>query len=131
MVDTNWEILAKERFNKNLDFSKIHSKEDYQYEITEFLRKKPSGLNIINAGQKSYYADGNKNPNYHKINYKEISEKMYEASKDKITELKKRKFVSLYGVYETSYTHTSSKGKVYQQKQYQDTKGRFVKNPFK
>jgi hypothetical protein len=126
-----WRILAKERINKQLKMNEIHNKEEYQYRLKEFFANSKFGYNIINAGQHKFYADGTKNPNYKKINYRQISEEMYQASIKEIVELPKRKFLSLYRVYEAEYTHVSIKGKVYKQKQYQDIKGRFVKNPFK
>lgn len=126
--DEYWKILAKERINKQLKMSEIHSKEDYYYALNNWLRKpdskgRPSGLNIIIAGKRG--------ENYHKISYRQIKEAMYEGSKNDIIERKKRTFMSLYSVYEAKNTHVSSKGKVYTQIQYQDLKGRFVKNPFK
>ena len=129
--DEYWRILAKERINKQLKMSEIHSKEDYQYQLKEFFINSKYGQNIINAGQYKFYADGRRNPNYKKISYRKIKEAMYEASRNDIIEEKKKRFLSLYGVYEVKNTHVSIKGKVYIQTQYQDLKGRFTKNPFK
>jgi hypothetical protein len=126
-----WRLLAKNRFNKELNMKDIHSREDYQYQLKEFLLKNKWGNNIINAGQNKYYSDGRKNPNYKKINYRQIQEAMYEASKEEIIPERKRRFLSLYQLYEAEYTHVSKKGKVYTQKQYQDINGKFTKNPFK
>lgn len=116
LYDEYWENLAKNRINKELDMSKIHSKEDYQYELDQFLRKKPQGYNIINSRK-----------------YAQIRNAMYEASKDKIITTRiKRRFFALYGVYEINTERTSMKGKSYTQTQYQDAHtGRFTTNPLK
>lgn len=121
-----WKILAKERINKELKLKEIHSKEDYQYALKEFFIKSKNGENVLRAGR---FSSGRKRPG--KITYDDISEYMYNGSKNDIIEQKKRKWQSLYRVWEAEYTHVSSKGKVYQQKQYQNIQGRFVANPFK
>lgn len=121
-----WKILAKNRINKELKIKNIHSKEDYQYALKEFFAKSKNGEKVFRAGR---FPSGRKKPD--KITYQDISEYMYNASKEDIVEIKKRKYVSLYGVYEASYTHVKKNGEVYQQIQYQDLKGRFIKNPFK
>lgn len=130
-----WKNLAQTRINKELDFSKIHSKEDYQYQLTRYLTKDKRGLNIINAGKRG--------ENKGKISYSQIKNAMFEASQKEITPTtittkKKeesklgRKYVSLYNVYELTFATTSSKGKKTIQTRYQDSiNGQFIKNPFK
>ena len=52
MPDTDWGEIADERFNDELDFSKIESKQDYIMELTKFLNKSPQGKAIISGAGK-------------------------------------------------------------------------------
>lgn len=121
-----WDIVATKRINKYIDMNKVKNYEDYHQELlTLFMQQHDrtgrfTGRNIINS-------------NRTKRKFDDITRIMYDASieKGQIIERKKRQFLFLYGVFEVNYEHTSSKGKKYVQTQWQNTRGVFVKNPYK
>ena len=59
MVDTNWGLVADDRVNDNLDFSQIHTQEDYDKAVRDFLKNTPDrygnykGRNILKARKRS------------------------------------------------------------------------------
>lgn len=121
-----WDIVATQRINKNINMNEMKNYEDYHQALLNLFmtshdkQGRFTGRNIINS-------------NRPRKKFDDIVNIMYNASVEagQLTPQKKRTFMSLYSVYEAKNTHVSSKGKVYTQTQYQDLKGRFTKNPFK
>ena len=149
MVDTDWEQVAKDRINDNLDFKNIRNKGEYQEKLAEFLTSEGGKYyNILEAGKHKKYSDGRINPNYAKTSFKEISDKMY-AGNDAQSKIEKaialpvkekkakQKYKKIYHTVSPRDLANVRRGirteinKDYGYKQYRSTKtGRFIKKPY-
>jgi hypothetical protein len=134
-IPTDWEKVAEQRFNKNLDFKNIHTKEQYVKALWQFLNSTPNskgeyiGRRIIFNNRRSF--DNIANECFSGKVQRLITEYEKPQRKESIKTYKKERAV--INNKDIAYTKTTGIRATIDKrgiKHYINKKGKYVKKPY-